>query len=91
MTSFLKNFTVSVLKELQSIHICVPKMKQLARLFVYNRNIDHEIEYLVKISEDCAKLRKNPPKGIIHPWDDPQADWESVYIDYSGQIIAYYF
>jgi len=80
-----------ILKELHATHIGITKMKQLARRYVYWDKINQDIEILVKSCEECAKLRHNPPKVIVHPWENPKVNWERIHIDYAGPFQNHYF
>ncbi|XP_054275642.1 uncharacterized protein K02A2.6-like [Macrosteles quadrilineatus] len=84
----LKN---SILRELHTTHIGITKMKQLARRYVYWEGMNHDIEDLVRSCEICAKLRNNPPKVIVHPWDQPHSNWERLHIDYAGPFEGHHF
>lgn len=42
-------------------------MKQLTRRYVYWERIDRDIKQTVISCEECAKLRENLPKVVIHP------------------------
>lgn len=80
-----------VLKELHETHLGIVKMKQLARRYVYWPCIDRDIERLVKECQPCALTRANPPKAPVHPWDQPEENWERVHIDYAGPFENYNF
>lgn len=86
-----QNLRASVLEELHSTHIGITKMKQLSRRYVYWEGINQEIEQLVRACEQCAMLRNNPPRVDVHPWDEPQHNWERVHIDYAGPFEGCYF
>lgn len=47
------------------------KIKELARRYVYCKNIDKGIEVLVKYCPECATVRKNTVKVPIHFRDEP--------------------
>jgi len=65
-------------------------MKQLARRFVYWKLIDRDIEHLVKSCEQCALVKKSPPKTSFHIWDEPQENFERIHIDYAGPYQEHY-
>lgn len=80
-----------ILSELHDTHLGVMKMKQLARRYVYWPGIDQEIERLVKGCEDCALTKTNPARAPVHPWDEPNVNWERVHIDYAGPFEGHNF
>src|SRR5436190_2372536 len=81
----------SVLKELHHTHIGITKMKQLARRYVYWKTIDKEIERVVRECASCAATKKNPPKCPLHPWEEPDHNWQRIHIDYAGPYQGHYF
>lgn len=81
-----KSLQPAILEELHSSHLGITKMKQLSRRYVYWEGLDKDIEHIVKSCEACAKVRHNPPKAIVHPWDQPGDNWERVHIDFAGPI-----
>ncbi|XP_054276450.1 uncharacterized protein K02A2.6-like [Macrosteles quadrilineatus] len=86
-----KRLQNQILNELHESHLGITKMKQLARRYVYWEGMDKEIERLVKSCEACAKVRHNPPKAPVHPWDQPDDNWARVHIDYAGPLDGNYF
>lgn len=80
-----------VLKELHSTHLGITKMKQLARRYVYWKSIDKDIENLVRCCQSCAAVRSSPPKAELHPWEEPDGNWQRVHMDYAGPFQGYYF
>lgn len=81
----------AVLQELHRTHIGVTKMKQLARRYVYWRSIDKDIEHLVRGCPDCAKVLNSPPKAPLHPWMEPEQNWQRIHIDYAGPYQNHHF
>lgn len=80
-----------VLEELHHTHIGITKMKQLARRYVYWVSIDRHIENFVRSCAACAVVKKNPPKVTLHPWEEPEENWQRIHIDYAGPYQGYYF
>lgn len=74
----------SILKELHHTHIGSTKMKQLARRYVYWKSIDRDIERVVRECKSCASTRNSPPKAPLHPWEEPENNWQRIHIDYAG-------
>ncbi|UYV68066.1 K02A2.6-like [Cordylochernes scorpioides] len=58
-----KSFQLEVLKALHSTHLGIVKMKQLARRYCTWKNIDKDIENLVKSCKDCLSTQNNSPKA----------------------------
>lgn len=81
-----KKLRPSILCELHATHLGITKMKQLARRYVFWEGIDREIEHLVKSCVSCALVQNCPPKVTVHPWDDPENNWERIHIDYAGPV-----
>uniref|UniRef100_A0A146LPF7 RNA-directed DNA polymerase n=1 Tax=Lygus hesperus TaxID=30085 RepID=A0A146LPF7_LYGHE len=86
-----KSLQRPILDELHASHLGITKMKQLARRYIYWERLDKDIEQLVKSCEACAKVRHNPQKAPIHPWDQPEDNWERLHIDYAGPFDNHYF
>jgi len=82
---------VAVLQELHRTHIGISKMKQLARRYVYWKNIDKDIERLVRECTACAKTKNSPTKVPLHPWEEPKENWQRIHIDYAGPYQDHYF
>lgn len=80
-----------VLQELHHTHIGVTKMKQLARRYVYWLNIDKDIEHFVAACKDCVSGRPSPPKAPLHPWAEPEENWDRLHIDYAGPFQGHHF
>jgi len=58
-------------------------MKAIARQTVYWKNIDKDIESLVKNYKECALNLKNPEPAPLHPWDMPKEPWTRIHIDFA--------
>ncbi|XP_055903972.1 uncharacterized protein K02A2.6-like [Eupeodes corollae] len=80
-----------VLKELLRTHIGIVKMKQLARKYCYWNGIDSSIEKLVRSCEKCALCKNSPPQITTHHWDEQNANFDRVHIDYAGPLQGYNF
>ncbi|XP_031338194.1 uncharacterized protein K02A2.6-like [Photinus pyralis] len=80
-----------VLLELHRTHVGIVKMKQLARRHCFWKNIDKDIEAMVKNCQECALSQKSPAKVPLHHWDDPQHNFERVHIDYAGPFLNHHF
>ncbi|UYV62433.1 K02A2.6-like [Cordylochernes scorpioides] len=86
-----KSLQLEVLKDLHSTHLGIVKMKQLARRYCTWKNIDKDIENLVKSCKDCLSTQNNPPKTPVHHWDPPLTNWERIHLDYAGPFQGYYY
>ncbi|UYV77120.1 K02A2.6-like [Cordylochernes scorpioides] len=86
-----KSLQLEVLKDLHSTHLGIVKMKQLARRYCTWKNIDKDIENLVKSCKDCLSTQNNPPKAPVHHWDPPSTNWERIHLDYAGPFQGYYY
>ncbi|KAF2891430.1 hypothetical protein ILUMI_14743, partial [Ignelater luminosus] len=76
----------SVLEELHDTHIGVVKMKAIARSTCYWKNIDIDIESLVRSCPACAQNQKDPKKVPIHQWEEPSEPWMRIHADFAGPI-----
>ena len=81
----------NVLQELHRTHVGIVKMKQLARRHCFWKNIDKDIERMVKSCRECALTQKSPAKAPVHQWDEPQHNFERVHIDYAGPFFNHHF
>ncbi|XP_044741936.1 uncharacterized protein K02A2.6-like [Chrysoperla carnea] len=86
-----KSLQKSTLRELHKTHVGITKMKQLARRFVYWKIIDKDIEKILRNCESCAEIKSNPAKVPLHPWEQPDENWERIHIDYAGEFQGHYF
>jgi len=80
-----------VLQELHRTHIGISKMKQLARRYVYWKSIDKDIERLVRECVACANIKISPAKAPLHPWEEPDDNWQRIHIDYAGPFQGHHF
>ncbi|XP_054272899.1 uncharacterized protein K02A2.6-like [Macrosteles quadrilineatus] len=72
--------------ELHVGHLGMDKMKALARSYCTWRNIDKDIEQLVRTCKQCRLKQNQPAKEPNHPWLTPQGPWERVHIDFAGPM-----
>ncbi|UYV80717.1 K02A2.6-like [Cordylochernes scorpioides] len=86
-----KSLQLEVLKDLHSTHLGIVEMKQLARPYCTWKNIDKDIEILVKSCKDCLSTQNNPPKAPVHHWDPPSTNWERIHLDYAKPFQGYYY
>lgn len=80
-----------ILDELHSTHVGMVKMKVIARSICYWKNIDKDIEKLVKNCIYCAQNLKDPVKVEPHQWEEPKEPWTRVHADFAGPINGYQF
>ena len=66
-------------------------MKALARSFVWQPQIDRDLEELVKRCEDCQCFRNQPPVAPLQPWEWPEKPWEHVHADNAGPFLGRQF
>ena len=86
-----KTLQPEVLRELHSTHVGIVKMKALARNYCYWKNIDLDIENMVRNCKECCDVKKNPQKAPIHNWDIPSKNWQRIHIDYAGPFMGHFF
>uniref|UniRef100_A0A2L2YNI8 Integrase catalytic domain-containing protein n=1 Tax=Parasteatoda tepidariorum TaxID=114398 RepID=A0A2L2YNI8_PARTP len=63
----------------------------LSRNYCYWKNIDTDIENMVKSCRECCDVRKNPAKAPLHIWETPEKNWQRVHIDYAGPFMEHQF
>lgn len=80
-----------ILELLHETHIGVVKMKALARSWVWWRNIDADIERLVKLCYICQSHKNELPKAPLHPWSWPEKPWSRIHIDFAGPFLGHMF
>ncbi|XP_045497525.1 uncharacterized protein K02A2.6-like [Colias croceus] len=86
-----KKLQPQILKELHTAHTGIVKMKALARSYVWWKNIDMDIENMVKQCKTCCLMKNNPTKVPIHIWEYPKEPWSRIHIDYAGPFMNQYF
>lgn len=80
----------AVLHDIHTGHLGVVKMKLLARGFVYWRNIDKDIEDLVRTCRECRLSQNQPARAPHHPWETPVTPWQRLHIDFAGPLLGHY-
>lgn len=80
-----------ILGELHTAHTGIVKMKALARSYVWWKNIDSDIEDMVRHCKSCCLMQKNPAKVPVHTWEYPKEPWSRIHIDYAGPFMNQYF
>ncbi|XP_024887055.1 uncharacterized protein K02A2.6-like [Temnothorax curvispinosus] len=53
------------------------------------KQIDKDIERLDRAYPACVK--NSPPKAPLHPWEEPDNNWQRIHVDYAGPFQGYYF
>ena len=71
-----------MLKELHQNRPGVLQMKLLRRTHIWFPNIDHKIESIVKLCQNCKKISNEPNKSQPHPWSLPANPIDRRHIDY---------
>lgn len=79
-----KTLQPEILAELHRTHLGITRMKQLARRYCFWKNIDKDIENVVKSCEACVKSQATPSRAPLHHWEEPKTNWERIHIDYAG-------
>lgn len=74
----------TILRELHSSHFGMTRMKELARSYCWWKNIDKDIEEIVKSCEPCQRWKSNPKKAPIHCWEEAKNPFDRVHVDYAG-------
>ncbi|XP_053383800.1 uncharacterized protein K02A2.6-like [Mercenaria mercenaria] len=59
-------------------------MKSVARNHVWWKNIDEDLDSLVKSCGGCARNKSSSTEAPIHPWEFPKKPWSRVHIDFAG-------
>lgn len=66
-------------------------MKQLARRCVSWSSLNKHIEKYVRSCSSCALVKSSPPKAPLHPWEDPDNNWQRVHMVYAGPYQGHNF
>ena len=45
----------------------------------------------LKNSYVYAMVKKSPPRVTIHPWEEPDTNWQRIHIDYAAPYHGHYF
>jgi hypothetical protein len=80
-----------VLEELHKTHCGIVKTKAIARSICYWRNMDKEIEEMVRSCPACAQSQNEPTKAPLHHWQELSALWQRIHIDFAGPIQGFQF
>ena len=73
-----------VLTELHEAHPGEPRMKALARSYVWWPGLDQEIVRKVKSCDKCQSNQSASAEAPLHPWEWPGLPWSRIHIDYAG-------
>lgn len=74
----------ALLRLLHQAHPGIPRMKGLARSYMWWPNMDAEVEALVKACVACQESRSSSPVAPLHPWEFPDKPWRRIHMDYAG-------
>ena len=74
----------AILKELNSCHFGIVKVKALARSAVWWPGVDRDIAKMAAQCYICRVHSPNPPKEELHPWQYVQRSWSRLHIDFTG-------
>lgn len=66
-------------------------MKQQARQYCYWAGIDKDIESLAKACKECMQVKNEPPKEMLHQWEEPTKNFQRVHMDYAGLFQGHHF
>ena len=84
-------FHQKILRQLHFGHPGIPKMKALARNFVYWPKLDDDIVEYCRRCSPCAKAAKLPVKVPLQSWPEPEKVWDRIHVDYAGPVDGYYY
>lgn len=76
-------FQEQILQLLHMSHQGIVKMKELARSFVWWRNLDYQIENYVKSCNACQINARITRKTWLTHWPVSNRKWERIHIDYA--------
>ena len=80
-----------LLQGLHEVHTGVARMKSLARQYFWWRNLDADIEDMVKSCYSCQLNRSAPASTPVIPWPFPEGPWKRIHIDHAGPFMGKYF
>ena len=78
-------FTKTILKEFQTGHTAMFRMKSLMRSYIYWPRIDQYIEKITKECRGCQQAAKTSPIKT-QPWPKTDIPWMRVCIDCAGPL-----
>ncbi|XP_038634506.1 uncharacterized protein K02A2.6-like, partial [Scyliorhinus canicula] len=81
----------AILTELHHEHPGMPKMKMLARSYVWWPGLDTDITALVRRCQECQQGQRVPPAVPLHPWEWPGRPWTRLHIDHAGPFMGSMF
>lgn len=58
-------------------------MLGLARNKIWYPGMGKDIEDLVKSCDTCAVYGNNPPRSLLHPWEEPEKPWQRLHMDFA--------
>ena len=69
----------SLQEKIHSGHQGIVRMKQVARSYVWWKNIDKDIDHNTKQCDGCTEKRSEPSKSKLHPWEYPSHPSKTSY------------
>ena len=82
--------TKKILKDFDTGHPGMSRMKALVRSYVYWLGMDKDIENMVKLCKNCASVAKVPPIKF-NGWPKTDKPGSHLDIDFAGPIKGTYF
>lgn len=76
-----KEMIYNVLKMLHDTHIGIVRMKQLARTYVWWKNIDRDVENFVQSCKVCSHSLNNKSSTLV-PWYQTHSFFERIHLDF---------
>ncbi|XP_024867653.1 uncharacterized protein K02A2.6-like [Temnothorax curvispinosus] len=65
-------------------------MKLMSRSYIWWPNYTKDIEQLAKNCFECNKIRNDPSKVTLHPWEKTTEPFQRVHVDYAGPFYNTY-
>ena len=79
-----------ILKDFHVGHPGITRTKSLMRSFVFWKNLDKDIENMVKTCTGCARAAKSPPVKFS-PWPKTDRPWTRIHADFAGPVDGHYY
>ena len=79
-----------ILKDFHVGHPGINRMKSLMRSYTYWKNMDKDIENMVKKCKGCALAAKALPIKYS-PWPKTDRPWTRIHVDFAGPLEGYYY
>ena len=79
-----------ILKDFHIGHPGITRTKSLMRSYVFWKNLDKDIENMIRSCTGCALAAKSPPIKFS-PWPKTDLPWTRIHVDFAGPLDGCYY